>query len=136
MLAQKICKMSNYLETREIAQALQIPENIVVGILNKTLDPSILDNPKAEIKIITDDGYEISALDAPKLKINRRKEHVTGKIEKEIQASQSSVSRTLWGLSILLYGVVTVFIILFIADTMGYENASYVIQSLKNMFSL
>ena len=63
MVAQKIRKMSEYLEPKDIAQALQIPENIVIGILNKTLDPSILDDPKAEVKIIFDD-YEISAMDA------------------------------------------------------------------------
>lgn len=133
MVAQKIRKMSEYLEPKDIAQALQIPENIVIGILNKTLDPSILDDPKAEVKIITDDGYEISAMDASQFLINRRKEKVTQKIEQEIQKSKSSFSKIMWAMSIICYCLITVVLICFIADAIGNEKAGSVLKMLSDL---
>lgn len=135
MLAQKIFKMSEYCEVKDIAQALQIPENIITGILNKTLDPSILEKPKAEVKIITEEGYEVSVLDAEKLKINRRKEYVTQKIEDELQSSKNPFSRIGLMLSIGVYGLITVILLCFIADAIGYENlyAGYVVSTVKGI---
>jgi len=135
LLAQKIFRMSEYCEVEDIAQALQIPENIITGILNKTLDPSILEKPKAEVKIITEEGYEVSVMDAEKLKINRRKEYVTQKIEDELHSSKNPFSRIGLMLSIGVYGLITVILLCFIADAMGYENlyAGYLVSTVKGL---
>ncbi len=135
MPAQKIFKMSEYCEAEDIAKALQIPENIITGILNKTLDPSILEEPKAEVKIITEEGYEVSALDAEKLKINRRKEYVTQKIENELQSSKNPFSRIGLMLSVGIYGLITILLLCFIVDAMGYENfyTGYLVSAVKGL---
>lgn len=135
MLAQKIQKMSEYCEIEDIAQALQLPTNIVEGVLNNTLDPSVLENPKTEIKIITEEGYEVSAGDVEKLKVNRRKEHVTHKIEKEMESSKNPFSGIGLALSVGIYGLITTVLLCFIADAMGYDNShvGQLVDSVKNI---
>ncbi len=136
MEAHKIQKMAEYCEIEDIAHALQVPINIVEGVLNNTLEPELLEDRKAEIKIITEEGYEVSAMDAEKLKVNRRKEYVTQKIENEMQSSKNLFSRIGLILSIGIYVLITVILLCFITDAMGYENiyAGYLVSTVKGLF--
>lgn len=62
-LAKTILEMNNYCEVPDIARQLQIPLEIVEGILNDTIDANALEDydpsKPPELKLVKEDGVKI-----------------------------------------------------------------------------
>ena len=77
-LAQKITNMNEYCDQETIADSLQIPKEIIKGVLDGTIDGSSLDefDPSRpyELKLVKEDGLKVVEQKLEKIESSRKEE--------------------------------------------------------------
>ncbi len=106
-LAQKIADMNEYCDQETIAESLQIPKEIVKGVVNGTIDSNSLDefDPSRpyELKLVKEDGLKVVEQKLDKIESSRNRELETiGQKLDQIESKKTSKAKQIllmiWGL--------------------------------------
>lgn len=105
-LAQKITDMNEYCDQETIAESLQIPKEIVKGVVNGTIDGNSLDkfDPSRpyELKLVKEDGLKVVEQKLEKIESSRKEElEAIGQKLEKIESKKTNKTKktlsTIWG---------------------------------------
>ena len=121
-LARKIIDMHVYCEPKAIADSLQIPEEIVLGIIDGTLDSSSLDDfdPSRpyEIKVVREDGLKVIEQKLEKIESARSKSRALQMFSRVWGLLLDAI----WVIGLLICVGCTIYGLYFVGQANGFEN--------------
>lgn len=106
-LAQKITDMNEYCDQETIAESLQIPKEIVKGVIDGTINGNSLDefDPSRpyELKLVKEDGLKVVEQKLDKIESSRKEElEAIGQKLEKIESKKTNKTKktlsTIWGL--------------------------------------
>lgn len=119
-LAETILEMNQYCEVPDIARQLQIPLEIVEGVLNNTVDVTALEgydpSKPPELKLIKEDGVKI---------IEQKLEQLTKQPRKTKKKAKSLWNLTLdivWLLALFISLSASAWVVYYVGQQVGFEH--------------